>query len=103
MILFLGNFFTKRKIFFGAFIGMSLLQSCATKHAQYGKNHDKEVAIKIADTSTQITDTSKITHTFYLIGDVGNANELEAKKTLDFFENKAWLTFPFQYCIRQLF
>ena len=87
MKLFLFPFF-KTKIIPIAIVLLLLLSSCATKHAQFGKNHSNEIALQIADTSTQIVDTSKITHTLYLIGDVGNADEPQAKHTLDLLEKR---------------
>ncbi|MGG7036374.1 MAG: metallophosphoesterase, partial [Flavobacterium sp.] len=59
-----------------------LLQSCATKHAQFGENFKKEIATQNA------ADTSKIIHTFYLVGDAGNADDTKAKRTLELLQNK---------------
>jgi predicted phosphohydrolase len=51
------------------------LQSCATHHVQYGKNIKNEV-------TQNTSDTSKIAHTFFLVGDAGNADEGKAQETL---------------------
>ncbi|MGO4821358.1 MULTISPECIES: metallophosphoesterase [unclassified Flavobacterium] len=52
------------------------LQSCATYHAQYGSKIE-------APKSANDIDTSKVSHTFYLIGDAGYADELATKITLN--------------------
>lgn len=87
MKIFLDKFF-KVKITLIAIFLLLMLQSCATKKPQYGKNFNNEITIQVADSATQNADTSKITHTLYLIGDVGNANEAKALQTLDLLENK---------------
>lgn len=52
-----------------------LLQSCATHQMQYNKSNNKSV--------TQInTDTINAVHTFYLIGDAGNAGDSITNATL---------------------
>ena len=58
-----------------------LFQSCATHHEQFGKNIKNPVP-------QNATDSSKIAHTFYLIGDAGNANEKKAKQTLGLLEER---------------
>lgn len=76
MKLFSDNHFItiKTPLFF--LLYLFLLQSCATHHAQYGnKTKDRLIANGI--------DTSKIAHTFFLIGDAGNSDEDKAKKTLN--------------------
>lgn len=82
MELFLDNrFLNKNKINFGFILLFLVLQSCATHHVQFGKN--------IKNTVTEnATDTSKIVHTFFLIGDAGNANEDKAQQTLDLLSNQ---------------
>lgn len=53
----------------------ALLQSCATHQMQYNKSNNKSV--------TQInTDTLNAAHTFYLIGDAGNAGDSITNATL---------------------
>jgi hypothetical protein len=75
MLLILKNCYTK-KINFGVIFLTLLLQSCATYHAQYGKD------IKNPITEND-TDSSKIAHTFFLVGDAGNANGEETQQTLE--------------------
>lgn len=76
MKLFSDNNFIKNKIPAYLLLSIFLLHSCATHHAQYG---DKA----IVGIPTNGIDTSKIAHTFYLIGDAGNSDEDKAKKTLN--------------------
>jgi hypothetical protein len=60
---------------------LTIFNSCATYHVQKGKNLKNPVdSINIV--------TSSIEHTFYLIGDSGNANEENAKQALVPLENK---------------
>jgi Icc-related predicted phosphoesterase len=62
-------------------IFLTLFNSCATYHVQTGKNLKNPVdSISIAE--------SNVEHTFYLIGDAGNANEQNAKQALQPLENK---------------
>ncbi|HSD06843.1 metallophosphoesterase [Flavobacterium sp.] len=78
----LKNCFIKRNIlFFVVVLFILLLQSCATHHAQYGKEIDKP-------TAENEPDSTQIRHTLYLIGDAGNADEPKAKETLQLFENR---------------
>ncbi|WP_166922101.1 metallophosphoesterase [Flavobacterium poyangense] len=58
-----------------------LLNSCATHKPQYGKNVS---AVK----DENATDTLKIAHTFYLVGDAGNADQTQAKQTLELLHEK---------------
>jgi hypothetical protein len=82
MELFLDNRFKNRnKINFGFILLFLLLQSCATHHAQFGKNIKNPVSLNAID-------TSKIAHTFYLIGDAGNADEAKAQQTIGLLENQ---------------
>jgi predicted phosphohydrolase len=75
-------YFTKNNIAnFTLIVLILALQACATRHAQYGKKIENRVIINE-------TDSSKIAHTFYLIGDAGNADEEKAKKTLDLLGNR---------------
>ncbi|WP_413997704.1 metallophosphoesterase [Flavobacterium sp. W1B] len=58
-----------------------LIQSCASHNAKFGKNIKNPIALNAAD-------TSKIAHTFFLVGDAGNANEIKTQQTLDLLHNK---------------
>ena len=60
---------------------MLILQSCATHHAQYGKNIENKIILNE-------TDSSKIAHTFFLVGDAGNANEDKAHETLALLQKR---------------
>ena len=82
MVLSLKKYLSKRNQINYISIGfLFLLTSCATHHVQYGKNIDNRVIINE-------TDSSKIAHTFYLIGDAGNADEAKAQKTLGLLESR---------------
>lgn len=82
MELFLDNSFKNRnKIIFGFILLFLMLQSCATHHAQFGKNIKNPI-------TENATDTSKIAHTFFLVGDAGNANEDKAQQTLGLLVNQ---------------
>jgi len=82
MKLFLDNhFIAKIKNFSLAIIAIALLYSCATRKAQYGKNVS-------ANETENATDTIKIAHTFYLVGDAGNADEEQAQQTLELLHQK---------------
>ncbi|WP_300567058.1 metallophosphoesterase, partial [Flavobacterium sp.] len=52
-----------------------IVQSCATHRVQLGKK-------TISNTTQSEIDTVKNSHTFFLIGDAGNANETETQNTL---------------------
>jgi hypothetical protein len=69
------------KAVYMVFFSVLIFQSCATHHAQFGKNIKNPI-------TQNTTDTSKITHTFYLIGDAGNATEKKAQLTLGLLENR---------------
>ncbi|MEW5675627.1 metallophosphoesterase [Flavobacterium enshiense] len=58
-----------------------LIQSCATHNAQFGKDTKSEV-------QNQANDSVKTIHTFYLIGDAGNADETQTQETLSLLEQK---------------
>jgi hypothetical protein len=76
MKLFLDNhFIAKIKNFSLAIITLTFIYSCATHNAQYGKNVS-------ANETENATDTIKIAHTFYLVGDAGNADEEQAQQKL---------------------
>ena len=81
MKLFPDNTFMKTKILLFIPISILMLQACATKHVQYGKNVENPVP-------TNEKDTAKIVHRFYLIGDAGNADQAEPKKFLELFHDK---------------
>ncbi len=82
MKLFLdNNFKNKTKINFGFIFLFLMLQSCTTHHAQFGKNITNPI-------SQNTTDSSKIVHTFYLIGDAGNPNEKSSQQTIILLENQ---------------
>ncbi|WP_281337292.1 metallophosphoesterase [Flavobacterium eburneipallidum] len=74
-------FISKIKTYLILFSLLLLLHSCATHHAQYGK----KVA---ANESDNATDSLKITHTFYLVGDAGDADEEKSQQTLDLLHQK---------------
>ncbi|WP_369753447.1 metallophosphoesterase [Flavobacterium sp. WC2409] len=76
MKLFSDNHFIKYKIPAYLFLSIFILHSCATHHAQYGNKIT-------ASLTTNADDTSKIAHTFFLIGDAGNSDEDNSKKTLN--------------------
>ena len=82
MKLFLDNhFIAKIKTCSLAITVLLLTYSCATHKAQYGKNVS-------ANETENATDTIKIAHTFYLVGDAGNADEEKAQQTLELLHQK---------------
>ncbi|SEN86729.1 Calcineurin-like phosphoesterase [Flavobacterium sp. CF108] len=82
MKLFLDNhFIAKVKKFSLAIITLTFIYSCATHKAQYGKDVS-------ANETENATDTIKIAHTFYLVGDAGNADEEQAQQTLELLHQK---------------
>ncbi|TGD59525.1 metallophosphoesterase [Flavobacterium humi] len=58
-----------------------LVQSCATNRVQFGAATPQEPAVAA-------TDSIKKTHTFYLIGDAGNADGPQAQNTLGLLEKR---------------
>jgi len=60
---------------------IALLQSCATHQAQYNKNNNK------SDTETAAQNINAA-HTFYLIGDAGNAGDSTTNATLSNLEKR---------------
>ena len=77
MKLFLDNhFIAKIKTRAIALAILFLVYSCATHKPQYGKNVS-------ANENENATDTIKIAHTFYLVGDAGNADEEQAQQRLE--------------------
>ncbi|MBW4361585.1 metallophosphoesterase [Flavobacterium sp. NAS39] len=60
---------------------MLLLQSCATHHSQYGKNIENEI-------TQNTSDTARISHTFFLVGDAGNPNKDKALETFSLLRKK---------------
>lgn len=81
MKLFSDNRFFKNKIYTSLVVFLILLQSCATNHAQFGNKAKDSLVV-------HATDNSKISHTFYLIGDTGNANKKHAKNLLNLLHEK---------------
>ncbi|WP_192499834.1 metallophosphoesterase [Flavobacterium sp. PL002] len=81
MKMFSDNRFIKNKIFLYLPIVLFLLQSCATKKAQYGSKVETPVPQNEAD-------TAKVTHTFFLVGDAGNADETEPQKMLQLLQEQ---------------
>ena len=82
MGLFSKNSIIKRNtILLGSAFLLLILQSCATHKAQYGKDIENHLI-------QNETDSSKISHTFFLVGDAGNANEGKAKETLGLLEKR---------------
>jgi len=82
MKLFLDNhFIAKIKTRTIAFTALFLVYSCATHKPQYGKNVS-------ANENENATDTIKIAHTFYLVGDAGNADEQQAQQTLELLHKR---------------
>jgi len=82
MKLFLDNpFINSIKKISLSITSLLILNSCATHHAQYGKN--------VVEPITQNEpDSTQIKHTLYLIGDAGNADETKAKETLSLLQNR---------------
>ncbi len=82
MKLFLDNhFIAKIKNYSLAIVALFIIYSCATHKAQYGKNVS-------ANETENATDTIKIAHTFFLVGDAGNADEEQAQQTLELLHQK---------------
>ncbi len=67
------------KLFF-VILSLSII-SCATHGPQYGTNVKNSWA-KVE------SDTSKVAHTFYLVGDAGNADELNSQKVLSLLQER---------------
>ena len=82
MKLFLDNYFIRfNKVTFILFLTVLIFQSCSTRHPQYGKNAAKPI-------TERISDTAKISHTFYLLGDAGNFNDETAERKLGELQNR---------------
>ncbi|WP_294960812.1 metallophosphoesterase [uncultured Flavobacterium sp.] len=82
MKLFLDNhFIAKIKKYALAIMALFIVYSCATRKPQYGKNVS-------ANETENATDTIKIAHTFFLVGDAGNADEEQAQQTLELLHQK---------------
>ncbi|MHC0448192.1 metallophosphoesterase [Flavobacterium sp. 3-218] len=82
MKLFLDNhFIAKIKNFSLAIASLFIVYSCSTSKPQYGKNVS-------ANETENATDTLKIAHTFFLVGDAGNADEEQAQQTLELLHQK---------------
>src|SRR3990167_10251107 len=74
-------FINSNKIAVLLLLGVFVFQSCATHEAQFGKNNKNPLP-------QNANDTTKIAHTFYLIGDAGNAEEEKAQQTLALLEGQ---------------
>ncbi|GEC77655.1 metallophosphoesterase [Flavobacterium aquatile] len=70
----------KNIIYVQLLVVVVLSQSCATHNQQFGKNNSSQF------TKNEI-DTSSIEHSFYLIGDAGNADEQNTQSTLSILNN----------------
>ena len=82
MKLFLDNhFIAKIKTGTVTLLLLSLVYSCATHKPQYGKNVS-------SIENENATDTIKIDHTFFLVGDAGNADEEQAQQTLELLHQR---------------
>ncbi|KAF2329991.1 metallophosphoesterase [Flavobacterium nitrogenifigens] len=82
MKLFLDNhFIAKIKNYLLAITALFIVYSCATRKPQYGKSVS-------ANETENATDTIKIAHTFFLVGDAGNADEEQAQQTLELLHQK---------------
>lgn len=82
MGLFSKNCFIKRNAFnFAVIVVILTMLSCATHRAQYGKNTENDIA-------QNTSDTSQIAHTFFLVGDAGNADEQKAQETLALLQKR---------------
>ncbi|GGA75152.1 hypothetical protein GCM10008015_14760 [Flavobacterium palustre] len=81
MKLFSDMRFIKIKIFVFSLFILSVITSCATYHAQWGKDSKKI-------TLSNEKDTAKIAHRFFLIGDAGNADEENAQKLLGILKDQ---------------
>lgn len=82
MKLFLDNhFITKIKNYSLVITAALILHSCATHKAEYGKSVS-------ANENENATDTIKIAHTLFLVGDAGNADEEQAQQTLELLHKK---------------
>ncbi|MDQ6531620.1 metallophosphoesterase [Flavobacterium sp. LHD-85] len=82
MKLFLDNhFIAKIKNCLLAIATLFIVYSCATRKPQYGKSVS-------ANETENATDTIKIAHTFFLVGDAGNADEEQAQQTLELLHQK---------------
>ena len=69
----------KNAILFAA-VSMIVLQSCATHHSQFGPKTVNETGLKPQDTASA--------HTFFLIGDAGDADDELTKNTLAMLQQR---------------
>lgn len=76
----LNYFFKYFKIIFLLFLFLSFLNSCAVKQPMYGENITNPLKDKSKNEATA--------HTFYLIGDAGNADENQKEDVISFFKAK---------------
>lgn len=81
MKLFSKNPFNTTKIPAYLLFLLYIVQSCATHQAQYGSKTMDSLTANAAD-------SSKIAHTFYLIGDAGNSDEDNSKNILNQLHTK---------------
>ncbi|MCD0475353.1 metallophosphoesterase [Flavobacterium sp. EDS] len=82
MKLFSDNHFTNKiNTYLIGILSFFLTQSCATHHAQFGKDVENPI-------SQNALDTTKIAHTLYLVGDAGNADEEQAQQTLELLHKR---------------
>lgn len=71
----------KNKIGLFLLVLAAIVQSCATHHPQYGKNAEKP-------SDATVNDTAAVEHTFFLIGDAGNADESPTQTTLSLLKKR---------------
>jgi hypothetical protein len=81
MKLFYDVISTRTNTVFGYLLFVFLLQSCATKHSQFGSKLPSQITDDFDNPKT-------LSHTFYLIGDAGNSDEEKSKKILSVLENR---------------
>lgn len=73
------SYYPRIKVVLLSFSVLLLLNSCATYHAQYGKG---------TMSNTDTLQKSPLLHTFYLLGDAGNADQEDAVKKLEFMQSR---------------
>lgn len=82
MKLFWLNVANKRNIILFKYLFVVVfLQSCATNHSQFGS----KAPVTVKD---NFDDPKNISHSFYLIGDAGNADELKSKEILELLKQR---------------
>lgn len=81
MKLFHSNYIFKYfKVIFIFSLTLLLFANCAVKDPRYGKNIDINFV--------EIPENETIAHTFYLVGDAGNADQEAGENTLDFLKSR---------------